>query len=383
MTETDAPEDTPEEDDDKYGIAEIEELEETTAPDLPYRPQDPDAYDPNIALIGTGGISEQHLDAYTAAGYSVVGLCNRTIEKAYDRQAEYGLDDAFVTDDYREVLERDDVDVVDLTPHPEARAPIIEDAIRAEKHVLSQKPFVVDLDVGERMVDLADEHGVTLAVNQNGRWAPHWSYMRQVVSEGLIGTPHGVHFNVDWDHNWIEETAINDIEHAVLYDFAVHWFDILCCIMGEKRPERVYASYEPSPSQHADPPLLGQAVVEYEGAQASLAFDADTKLGPEDRTYVAGTEGTVVSEGEDLEEQEVTLYTADGYASPDLEGTWFPDGFHGAMGELLCAIEEDREPLNSARNNLHSLELCYAAVASAEDHEPKVPGEVRELRQHD
>jgi hypothetical protein len=53
------------------------------------------------------------------------------------------------------------------------------------------------------------------------------------------------------------------------------------------------------------------------------------------------------------------------------------------MAELLSAIEEDREPTNSARDNLRSLELSFAAVASAEDHEPKVPGEVRTMRGFD
>lgn len=371
-------EDTPDEEED-YGIAEIVDLEETTAPTLPYEPSDPESYDPGIALVGTGGISEQHLDAYTAAGYDVVALCNRTREKAVDRNEEYDLD-ADVYEDYRDVLARDDVEVVDLLPHPVQREEIIEDSLQAGKHVLSQKPFVVDLEFGERMVELADEQGVRLAVNQNGRWAPHWSYVRHAIADGLIGEPHGVHFNVDWNHNWIAETEIDDVEHAILYDFAVHWFDILNCFVGEAEPERVYASYERSPSQQATPPMLANAVVEYEGAQATFSFDADTKLGPEDRTYVAGTEGTIKSEGPDLEEQTVTIYTEDGYATPDLAGTWFPDGFHGTMGELLCAIEEDREPYNSARDNLRSLELCFAAVASAEDNEPKVPGEVRQMR---
>ena len=45
-----------------------------------------------------------------------------------------------------------------------------------------------------------------------------------------------------------------------------------------------------------------------------------------------------------------------GVAGQGLGGSWFNDGFAGAMGELLCAIEEDREPLNSARGNLHSLQ---------------------------
>jgi hypothetical protein len=46
------------------------------------------------------------------------------------------------------------------------------------------------------------------------------------------------------------------------------------------------------------------------------------------------------------------------------------------MGELLCAIEEGREPLNSARDNLRGLELCFAAVASAERHAAVRPGKI-------
>jgi predicted dehydrogenase len=367
-------------DDEDYGLAEVVDLEETDAPDLPYRPSDPESYDPTIAMVGMGGISEQHCKAYADAGYDVVAMCSRSREDAVQRREEfYPEADVDVHTDYEDVLDRDDVDVVDLLPHPVDREPLVEDALTAGKHVLSQKPFVVDLDFGERMVDLADEQGVKLAVNQNGRWAPHWSYIRAAIDRDLIGRPHGVHFTVDWDHNWIAETEIDEIEHAVLYDFAVHWFDILRCFVA-REPRRVYASYERSPSQRADPPLLGQALVEFDEAQATLSFDADTKLGPEDRTYVAGTRGTIESEGPDLEEQTVTLYTEDGYATPDLEGAWFPDGFHGAMAELLSAVEADREPSNSARDNLHTLELCYAAVASAEDNEPKVPGAVRRMR---
>jgi hypothetical protein len=77
--------------------------------------------------------------------------------------------------------------------------------------------------------------------------------------------------------------------------------------------------------------------------------------------------------------QRVELTTAAGIARPKLSGAWFPDGFHGTMGELLSAIEEKREPTNSARNNLASLALCFAAVASAERVKPLVPGSVRKL----
>ena len=54
MTDTD----TEAEDEEEYGIAEVVDLEEMPAPALPYRPDDPETYDPNIALVGTGGISD-------------------------------------------------------------------------------------------------------------------------------------------------------------------------------------------------------------------------------------------------------------------------------------------------------------------------------------
>ena len=49
------------------------------------------------------------------------------------------------------------------------------------------------------------------------------------------------------------------------------------------------------------------------------------------------------------------------------------------MAELLCAIEDNREPINGARNNLRSLALCFAALASADARVPKIPGEIVRL----
>ena len=73
------------------------------------------------------------------------------------------------------------------------------------------------------------------------------------------------------------------------------------------------------------------------------------------------------------------MTTEEGISQPVLTGTWFPDGFHGTMGELLCAIEAGRAPTHSARNNLKSLALCFAAVASAESGKPVAPGSVKSL----
>ena len=131
--------------------------------------------------------------------------------------------------------------------------------------------------------------------------------------------------------------------------------------------------------QQARPPLLGQALIEFDGAQVSLAFDGFARYGPHDRCYLAGTDGSLVSAGPNVNRQRVTLYTAGGVATPKLRGKWFPTGFHGTMAELLCAIEENREPDNSAESSLAGLATCFAAVASAETGRPQVPGRVRRL----
>ena len=120
-------------------------------------------------------------------------------------------------------------------------------------------------------------------------------------------------------------------------------------------------------------------MIEFEDAQASLAFDADTKFGAQDRSFVAGTTGSISSVGPGNKEQQLTLSTERGEIQPTLEGCWFPDGFHGTMGELLCSIEDDRQPIHNAADNLESLAICFAAVASAERRQPVVPGTVTRL----
>jgi predicted dehydrogenase len=350
---------------------------EVPAPDLPYRPPAPRSYRPRIGLIGAGGISASHLDAYRTAGWEIAAISNRTISKAEDKAARFAPA-ARITDRWEDLLADPGIDVVDITPHPDVRLPMIEAALGAGKHVLSQKPFVTDLDDGERLVRLADANGVRLAVNQNGRWAPHHAWMRAAVRQGLIGELQSVVVSISWDHSWIVGTPFEEIGDLVLYDFAIHWFDFLNSLAGD-RVESVYATATRGRGQTARPALLAQALVRMDGGQAALAFDGATAHGPRDTTSVTGTLGSLTSVGPNLGEQSVTLTTDEGVARPVLEGTWFNDGFRGAMGELLVAIEENREPENGARGNLRSLALCFAAIASARDGREVRLDEVRRL----
>jgi predicted dehydrogenase len=120
-------------------------------------------------------------------------------------------------------------------------------------------------------------------------------------------------------------------------------------------------------------------LVRLDGGQASLIFDGGAPHAPRDTTYIGGTDGSLMSDGPDLGSQNLTLTTSEGIARPKLEGKWFNDGFRGAMGELLCAIEQDRTPENSAQENLRSLALAFAAVRSRHTSREVAVGEVRRM----
>jgi predicted dehydrogenase len=335
---------------------------EIDAPDLPYRPPMPRNREQPIALVGAGGISGAHLDAYANHGLKVVAICSRDLERAGARRDAH-FPNARITNNFDSVLSDPDVRVLDLTAHPDVRLDLMRRALSADKHVLSQKPFVQNLDEGRELVEFAERRGLKLAVNQNGRWAPHLAYIREAVRAGLIGEVTGVHVEIRWNHGWIAGTPFEAMDDLILWDFGIHWFDFLASIVGD-RARSVYATAARAAGQSVRPPLLAQAIVDFDGGQASLVFDGATRYGARDSTSVIGEKGVASSQGPDLGHQAVELYNEAGVARPLLTGSWFNDGFAGAMGELLCAIEDGREPLNSGRGNLVSLKLCQAALRS-------------------
>ena len=361
-----------------YGLSNQVQSRTVAAPELPYLPQLPRRYRPKIGLVGAGGVSEYHLRAYRKLGLEVAVICDMDVERARARRDLF-YPEAAICRDYQEVLRRDDIEVIDAALHPEHRLPLLQAALTARKHVLSQKPFALDLDVALRLVELAEKQQVRLAVNQNGRWAPHFAYARAAVAAGILGEVGTVDFNLSFDHSWTIGTPFEDIHHLLLYDFGVHWFDLAACFLGQREARSVFASVARTSYQKARPPFVASVIIDAADAQVRMAFNAAVSFGQADRTVVAGSLGTLESSGPSLSEQRVRITTAAGTASPDLRGTWFENGFQGTICELLCAIEDGREPLNSARNNVRTLALCFAALSSANTGQAVCPGAVRKL----
>lgn len=320
-----------------------------------------------IGLIGCGSIAQgAHLPAYRKYGFVVVGAFDVFPEALQTVRDDFGVTPFTSIDDLladRRVL------VADVAVRTEDRYPVIQKALEAGKHVLSQKPFAPTLDEARSLVALADERGLTIGVNQNGRWAPSWRQATVWREQGAIGEVRHITHDFHTSFAWTVGRHFDAQEHFVLYDYASHWFDITRCWLEGKTVVQVRAWDTRSGAQGANSRTPWNMFAEIncaDGTVATLigtgAAKADTILS---HTFeLTGSAGSI--RGEVLDREWVELDVAGNPARLTPDTQWFPDGFAGAMGELQAAIVEEREPFNSGRHVLATLELALAAVESAE-----------------
>jgi predicted dehydrogenase len=96
----------------------------------------------HIAIVGAGFIAETRARAYagvTGHDARIVAVASRTRDRAEGYARKYGVPDVY--DDYRQILDRSDVDIVDLCVPNHLHRPMTEEAAAAGKHVVCAKPL--------------------------------------------------------------------------------------------------------------------------------------------------------------------------------------------------------------------------------------------------
>jgi predicted dehydrogenase len=328
-----------------------------------------------IAIVGCGTIVRMaHLPAYKANSYRVVAACD-VVEPAARTLAE-SFAIPFYTADLDELLARPDVDVVDLAVHAAQRPPLVAKIAAAGKHILSQKPFALSLAEAEQMVALCARAGVTIMVNQQARFAPAHRALRLLVERGMLGHLASV-LHVHRGFQDIPGSWFVQLAHFNILDHGIHYIDLARYLTG-RTPVRVKATTAMMPGQVAVSPMMYSILCEYEAEAALMAtlhFNniVHSPRGHEYTWYLDGTGGSASAT-----HNELTWMPRERPAERQvikLEGSWFPDAFGAAMGELLTALHEGRQPLTAARDNLDTIRVASAAVESAET------GRTVELRQ--
>ena len=201
----------------------------------------------NVALIGCGIISEDHIRAYRehADRARIVVCCDIDREKAAARAALVG--DARVVTRFEEVLADPDVQAVEIcTPHhlhPEA----VIAAARAGKHILCQKPLARTLEDCDAMIAAAEFAGVTLFYGEMNRTLPAAVLAKQVIAEGRIGTLIGVQARAAHWQGGVYMTTAWRYNPAItgggqLLDGGIHAIDLMLQIGGPIKAVSCYAT---------------------------------------------------------------------------------------------------------------------------------------------
>lgn len=151
-----------------------------------------------IAVIGSGDIARiAHLPAWAAETRAEVVSIVDADEQVARAVAEQWQVSHWSTD-YHEVLQRDDVDAVDVCLPGRLHADCVVASLAAGKDVLVEKPVALTLEDTQRMADAQQSSGRVLMVAENWPYSSAYRNARQALSNGLIGAPlmlHAVHFS--------------------------------------------------------------------------------------------------------------------------------------------------------------------------------------------
>jgi len=147
----------------------------------------------NVGLIGYGFMGRTHSNAFRKVNnffdleYQPVlkAVCARSEDKAKSFADKWGYQS--VESDWRKLVERDDIDLVDIGSPNNTHAEIAIAAAKAGKMILCEKPLSMDGKQGETMVKAVEKAGVPNMVWYNYRRVPAVTLAKQLIDEGKLG----------------------------------------------------------------------------------------------------------------------------------------------------------------------------------------------------
>ena len=141
-----------------------------------------------VGIIGTGRAGRSHATAFLKQPHvSVTGLWNRTRSRAEELATSLGQSDVQVYGDWRDLIERGEVDIISITAAPIVRSQPFAEALSRGRHVLVEKPLSLDLEEAREMAALAWQAKTVTAISFNWRYSPGCQTAWRALREGQIG----------------------------------------------------------------------------------------------------------------------------------------------------------------------------------------------------
>lgn len=317
-----------------------------------------------VALIGCGGVSTMHLDAYAKRPdrVRVVAACDPDPDRLGHVQARYDIPDGFPSLDA--MIETSAWDVAIVCTPSSVREPVVSALAAAGKHVFVEKPLCSSLAEAKRMVATCKTAGVQLAVDQNFRYHYPFHRAKELLADGLLGQ---VTLIIHQDLFFRQDGGWRtDQERHALAVMGVHWLDGLRWMLDSEASTVFGQMRSASTIQCAGETDANIQIGFVNGVTATYAQSFSSAVSRTE-TLVVGETGVLK-----MDYNGVGLYDRSDGAQPvqrwenPYSGTNKPESTFEQLEELLQAISNGHEAPNSGRDNLKTitlLESCYQSAS--------------------
>jgi predicted dehydrogenase len=192
-----------------------------------------------MGLVGPGFIAAHHIDAVRRLGdVEIIGIAGSSLDSAKQRARDLGVARAYAN--YQALLADPAVHVVHNTTPNHLHKEISLAALRAGKHVISDKPLASSVQESRELFDAARNAGVANVVTFNYRGHALVQQARAMVAKGKLGTPVLVHgcYLQDWltderTYTWRLDPKLGGASSA-LGDIGSHWCDLAEHVTGAR-----------------------------------------------------------------------------------------------------------------------------------------------------
>ncbi len=188
--------------------------------------------------IGAGYFAPFQYEAWTRIPeVEIVAIYNRTEERARPLMAQYGI--ARFYEDWKEMLDRERPDFVDIITPPETHEEMCAFAAERGVHIICQKPLAPGYDTSRRIVENSVSAGVRFMVHENFRWQPWYRAIKDVQARGNIGEFTHVHFLMRMGDGWgadaylARQPFFREYPRLLIYETGVHFIDTFRFLLGD------------------------------------------------------------------------------------------------------------------------------------------------------
>ena len=142
-----------------------------------------------VGIIGCGGIANQkHLPALAGIEeVEVVAFCDIVEERAILSKNTYGTSDGRVYSDYKEMLEKEDLDIVHVCTPNSSHAEISIAAMEADNHVMCEKPMAKTAEEARAMIEASEKTGKKLTIGYQNRFRKDSQFLHAACADGELG----------------------------------------------------------------------------------------------------------------------------------------------------------------------------------------------------